>query len=126
MARPETVLIYDGDCPFCSNYVRLVKLREAIGPVQLINARDGGPEVKRATSRGFDLNEGMLLVMDGRYYHGADCINRLALLSTDSGAFNGITAGIFRSPALSKALYPVLRAGRNLTLFLLGRRKIAL
>ena len=124
MAGTETILIYDGDCPFCSNYIRLVKLREAVGPIRLINARDGGPEVREATRQGFDLNEGMLFVLNGHHYHGADCINRLALLSTGSGLFNGITAAAFRSPALSRALYPVLRAGRNLTLRLLRRRPL--
>lgn len=120
------LIIYDGDCPFCSNYVRLIKLRSAIGPVRLLNARNGGPETKEAIDRGLDLNDGMILVMNGRYYHGPDCINRLALLSTRSDLVNKINSGIFSSERLSKALYPILRAGRNLTLRLLGRKKITL
>ena len=35
-------IVYDGDCPFCSRYVKLVRLREALGSVDLVNARDGG------------------------------------------------------------------------------------
>ena len=32
-------IIYDGECPFCSKYVRLIQLKKTIGYVELINAR---------------------------------------------------------------------------------------
>jgi predicted DCC family thiol-disulfide oxidoreductase YuxK len=118
-------IVYDGDCPFCSRYVALVRLREAIGPVTLLNAREGGPIVSNLQQRGFDLNEGMVLILDGQIFHGADCINRLALLSTPSTLFNRVNQFIFRSKIASAVLYPVLRAGRNTVLQMLGRKKIA-
>lgn len=118
-------VVYDGECPFCSAYVRMVRLRASIGPVRLLNARDGGPEADLVRGAGLDLDEGMVLNYGGRLYHGADCINMLAMLSSGSSAFNRINAAIFRSRTLSGVLYPVLRAGRNATLRLLGRRRIA-
>lgn len=118
------VLIYDGECPVCSTYARYVRLKEAAGRVELVNAREGGPWVDEVKSRGLDLDEGMVLVYGGRYYHGADCINMLALLGSGSGLFNKLNAAIFRSPTVSAALYPVLRAGRNTLLRMLGRRKL--
>lgn len=117
-------LIYDGDCPFCSQYVRLTRLREALGPVALINARDQGPEQARAVALGFDLNEGMLLHFDGQDHFGADCLNMLALMSTRSGAFNRFTALLFRNKPVARFSYPILRNGRNATLWMLGRAKI--
>ncbi len=120
----EAALVYDGECPFCSRYVQMVRLRQSLGPVRLINARDGGQEVERLVREGYDLDEGMALLWQGEVYHGADCINRIALLSTSSGIFNRINAAIFRSPTLSKLLYPMLRAGRNAVLRLLGRTRI--
>lgn len=125
MAEPsETYLIYDGECPFCSSYARLSKFRKAVGPVRLINAREDAPEVRKARSTGYDLNEGMLLHLDGRYYYGSDCLNRVALLSSGSGAFNRINRALFRSPRIAAATYPVFRAGRNATLRLLGRQPL--
>jgi predicted DCC family thiol-disulfide oxidoreductase YuxK len=121
----EAWLVYDGECPFCSRYVRYIRLREAVGKVHLINAREGGPVAEELQAAGLDLNEGMVLKMGGRYYHGADCIHALALLSGGSDTFNRINAAIFRSPALSRLLYPVLRAGRNTVLRTLGRPKIS-
>jgi len=51
-AAPAAWIVYDGDCPFCSRYVRLVRLRDAIGPVALVNARDGGELVDEIRAAG--------------------------------------------------------------------------
>ena len=120
----DFVLVYDGECPVCSTYVRYVRIRESVGTITLIDAREGGPWVRRIQEEGLDLNEGMVLVYGNRIYHGADCIHMLALLSSPSGLFNRANAAIFRRPGLARVLYPVLRSGRNLLLRLLGRSKL--
>lgn len=120
----ELSIIYDGHCPFCSRYVRLVRLREALGNVQLIDARSGHALARMLVERGYDLNEGMALIDGDDIYYGDDCINRLALMSTGSGVFNRINAAIFRSKTCSRLLYPIMKAGRRLVLFILGRKKI--
>jgi predicted DCC family thiol-disulfide oxidoreductase YuxK len=122
--KAGTWIVYDGQCPFCSRYVQLVRLRETLGQVQLVDARKGGPQVEEVRKAGLDLDEGMVLKLDGRLYHGAECIHMLALLSTRSGWFNRVTAAVFRSHTTSRLLYPALRAGRNAVLRLLGRSKI--
>jgi predicted DCC family thiol-disulfide oxidoreductase YuxK len=117
-------LLYDGDCPFCSRYVAYLRLREAVGPVTLADARSYPNLLDEALQHAYDLDEGMLLKLDGRYYHGADCINALALLTTPSGFFNRVNRVLFRSKMVSRLAYPALRAGRNLALKLLGREQI--
>lgn len=118
------VLVYDGECPVCSTYVRYMRIKESVGNLTLVNAREGGKWVEEVRDAGYDLDEGMVLLYGGRIYHGADCINMLALLSSRSGMFNKVNAAIFRQPTLSRVLYPVLRTGRNLLLRLLGRKKL--
>ena len=117
-------LAYDGECPFCTRFVRYLRLRDSIGPLAMIDSRRGGPEVDEVSRLGFDLNQGMALKLHGEFYHGAACVHVLALLSTRSGLFNRTVSIVFRSPRVARLLYPVLRAGRNLTLFLLGRRRL--
>lgn len=123
-SQDRALLVYDGDCPFCSRYVAYMRLKESVGPIDLVDARQGGPAVEEVRRKGYDLDEGMVLRLGDTYYHGADCVNALALLSSRSGAFNRVNAAIFRSPALSRLLYPALRFGRNCTLRLLGRRRL--
>ncbi|WP_420392519.1 DCC1-like thiol-disulfide oxidoreductase family protein [Acuticoccus sp.] len=124
MSEADATIVYDGECPFCSAYVKMVRLKDSVGRVELVNARDGGSLVDEIRAKGYDLDEGMVLKMNGQLYHGDDCLHRIALLSTRSGAFNRLTGVIFRSRTASKALYPFLRAGRNTTLRVLGRSKL--
>ena len=80
-------LLYDGECPFCSRYVVHVRLREAVGPVMLANARQHPMLVEEVRRLGYDVDTGMVLKLNGRYYHGADCINALALELQRRGRF---------------------------------------
>jgi predicted DCC family thiol-disulfide oxidoreductase YuxK len=120
----DNYVLYDGDCPFCRNYVAMQRLRAAIGPVRLVDARGGGPEVEAARAAGFDLDEGMLLAYEGRLYHGAACMNMLALLGDDRSLAARFMNWLFSSRDRATFLYPLLRAGRNLTLRLLSRRRL--
>lgn len=121
----ELWIVYDGECPFCSSYVTLYRLRERTGKVHLIDARSGHPLVDEVRSRGLDLDEGMAVMFQGRLYHGAGAMNMLAILGSDGGIFNRVNGALFRHPRLARLLYPVLVRGRWIALRLLGRRLIA-
>jgi predicted DCC family thiol-disulfide oxidoreductase YuxK len=111
MAIAKNFLLYDGDCPFCSNYVRMLQLQKAVGPIDLLNMRDHPDLAVAYKAQGYDLNQGMLLHLDGQDYWGADCIN-------------SVNAAVFRNPCLSTAFYPFMRTGRSLALTLLGKKKM--
>jgi len=123
-AAADLVVVYDGDCPFCAAYVRRQRLGRAAGRVIFRNAREGGPETEYVKARGYDLNEGMAAILGGEVFHGADCMHRLALLSTPSDTFNRINFLLFRSLSFSRLIYPLLRAGRNMVLAVRGGRKL--
>ena len=120
----SAVLIYDGDCPFCSRFAGLVRLREAAGPVRLINARDGGPEVERLRADGVDFNEGNAFIYGDRVYLGADSMVAIALLTEGGGPIRRLLAWIMRTPGCARILYPVLRGLRNLSLRVRGSAPI--
>jgi predicted DCC family thiol-disulfide oxidoreductase YuxK len=124
VADADLVLVYDGECPVCSAYVTYVRIKESVGRMTLINARDGGDWVDKVRAAGLDLNEGMVLFYGDQLYHGADCVHMLALLTSSSGIFNRLNALMFKNRAVANFMYPIMRAGRNLLLRLLGRRPI--
>ncbi len=117
-------IIYDGDCPFCSAYARFVRLRETVGKVELLDARQHPGLVNDLRTQGVDLNQTMVVRYGGRSYAGADAIQLLSLLSAGSGPANRLLAHIFRDENRARRFYPWLRGGRNLTLRLLGRRRL--
>lgn len=121
----DLMIVYDGQCPLCSAYTRMLRLKKTVGKVALVDARDQHPVLGEIRDQGLDLDRGMVLKMDGKLYFGADCLYRLAMLSSGSNAFNRINRWIFRHPNLSRLFYPLLRGGRNAILRLLGREKIS-
>lgn len=123
-ARPIEI-IYDGECPFCSAYVKMIRLRDAAGPVQLVNAREDMAAVEQLAREGIDIDETMAVRYGGATFAGADAIELLSMLSSDSGLANRLTARLLRNKERARALYPILRGGRNLAIRILGRGKIA-
>ncbi len=118
------LIIYDGECIFCQNYVRFVRLRDSIGPVELLDARSCDPRISLYVSRGYDLDVGMLFVHGDKVYHGAEAINVLARLSSDNTLSSKVNGAIFSSELFSRMSYPFLRVGRRLTLLLRGKKTI--
>jgi predicted DCC family thiol-disulfide oxidoreductase YuxK len=122
----SSFLVYDGECPFCANYVELLRLRESFPGLQLLDARSqrDHPVVRSIIARGIRIDDGMALITGDSIYHGADSIHALALHGGHHSAVARLSRIVFRSRARSNAIYPMLRAGRNLVLRLLGRSKL--
>lgn len=120
----ENWILYDGECPFCARYVKMLRLKEAIGPVRLLNARENPPELAMVREKNLDIDEGMVFYYQGELYYGDQAICMMAAMSSGSNMFNKFNAWVFKSPKRAAFLYPFLRCGRNLVLKLLGRKKI--
>jgi predicted DCC family thiol-disulfide oxidoreductase YuxK len=120
----EILLVYDEDCPLCNAYCRMVRIRETVGTLRLVDARENSDVMNEITRTGLDIDQGMALKVDDVLYYGSDAICALSLMSSGSGVFNRLNHWIFRSSTRAKVLYPVLRSCRNLLLKILGKTKI--
>ena len=119
-------IYYDGDCPFCKRYVTLLRLQRANGPVELVDLRTASEIRAALQAQGFDLDQGMVVeTEDGRRVGGGDAVHALALRATPSDWFNRFNTWVLASPRRAALLYPILRSGRWLVLFLLGRSSLA-
>lgn len=124
LGRPGLVVIYDGQCPFCDAYVSMLRLREFVGEVSLIDARTDPALVAELDHKGYPLNDGMAALLGGRVYFGADAVTLLSRLTTASGLVNSATAAVLKRPALARVCYPIMRGGRAAALKLMGRRPL--
>ena|SRR5579871_4011547 len=116
----KTVVIYDGECPFCRNYVSLMNLRSAVGDVELLDARENPDVVQSLTTDGFDINEGMAVVHGARLYFGEDAVVLLSSVTGTNAIVGKLIAGLLGNKRRASILYPILKAGRRLTLAILG------
>jgi predicted DCC family thiol-disulfide oxidoreductase YuxK len=124
MSRPEILLVYDKECPACDTYCQIVRIRETVGDLKIIDAREKSEVLDEITKLGLDIDQGMVLKMGGQLYYGSEAMHALALISSRSGLLNRINYWIFKSKSVSSWLYPVLRLFRNLLLKMLGKTKI--
>jgi predicted DCC family thiol-disulfide oxidoreductase YuxK len=119
-SQTEMIIVYDGDCPFCRNYVSLMKLRAAIGKVRLVNARDDGGVVLLLAERGFDINEGMAVIYGDTIHFGEDAVTLISSITNSRTPIGRLIARVLISKKRASALYPIMKAGRRLTLKALG------
>ena len=104
----ENCLYYDGDCPFCRRYADYLRLRKKFN-LTLKNARVEPEAIAGLRSQGYEINNGMILILEGKIYQGAEA---LAVLEEKL------------NPALLRAIYPALKVLRRLILKLLDKSRL--
>ena len=124
MREEEILLVYDKECPACNSYCQVVRIRESVGKLKIVDARENSDVMAEISRSGLDIDQGMVLKMGDQMYYGSDAIHALALISSKSGIFNRLNYWMFKSKRVSSFLYPLLRFFRNILLKVLGKTKI--
>jgi len=119
--RGKVSIVYDGACPFCSDYVRYQDLRAAVESVELVDARADRGALERYGIDPAQLEDGMVVIADGVAHHGADAVHALSHLSARPANWwvSGVAAAS-RGQGAARALYPFLKLGRRIALTALG------
>ncbi len=118
-ATPDIRVLYDGECPFCANYVALARLRERAGEVELIDARERPDLVEAHKAAGRPIDEGMIVETEDAVYFGGDAVWAINALLSKTPLLNALSGR-----AMLQFVYPVLRFGRNTALRILRRKPI--
>ena len=118
--------VYDGECPICATAAAAFRVREAVGTLHLVNAREdvGHPVLSEVNAARLDLDEGMVVKYSGLLYHGADALQLMAMIGSEHGWLNRMNAALFRNKAVARFAYPFMRAVRNMAVSLKGSGKI--
>jgi predicted DCC family thiol-disulfide oxidoreductase YuxK len=116
---PAMRVLYDGECPFCANYVAMARLRERVGEVELIDARTRPDLVAAHKEAGRPIDEGMIVETPDAVYFGGDAVWAINALLSTNPVLNALSGR-----AMLKFVYPALRFGRNTVLRIMGRKPI--
>ena len=117
-------IIYDDGCPVCSYYISISHIEEKYGKVNLIKARNNQKILDFLKLENINVNEGMIVVFDKKIYFGSDAINIISILGKKDSLINNVIINIFKYRIISQLFYPLLKLGRRLLLFILGKKLI--
>lgn len=113
-------ILYDDQCPVCRGYCTNVKLKDGAGDLVLTDARQDGALMDEITRQGLDIDEGMVVKMNGQIYYGSEAMRVLVPLTT-AGPLERM---LFRRRGIAAAVYGFCKAVRNLLLRALRIPKI--
>ncbi len=114
-ARNKIYFVYDGECPVCTHAALALRIKRAHGELNLVDARQerDSPIVEEIERRGLDLDEGMVIYADGRFYHGTDSLKFMARYGEPRNGFMAVCKSLFWSDSLARLMYPWMRGTRN-------------
>lgn len=113
-------ILYDDQCPVCRGYCTKVRLKEDAHEITLTDARKPGALMEEVTAQGLDIDEGMVVKIDGKIYYGSEAMRVLVPL-TKAGRVQRL---LFGTKNLSAAVYGFCKTVRNILLCALRIRKI--
>ena len=118
----KSLFIYDGECPFCNHFAQLLELKSNLLEFEIIDGRKNLDLLSRLYTKGYDLNNGAILISDKNIMHGADAINWICSeIKEPSDSLLEVLRIIFTSNKRTNFLFPFLLWGRRLSLTLKGK-----
>ena len=118
---PDNFVLYDGECPVCRSYMALAQLRHLRPDIRILNAREQPELVALLRKQGHEINDSMLVKLGPTVYEGAGATGLIAELGSDNPWMRRAAMYAIGGGPWAAALYPWLRATRNLLLRLQGK-----
>ena len=117
MEESTLTFIYDGECPFCNHFAELLELKSKIKNISILDGRENPDLIKDMFLKGYDLDNGAILLKDKDIFHGADAINTVCkLIKEPSSKLLEILSITFKSSKRTNFIFPFLVIARRFAL----------
>ena len=121
MEESTLTFIYDGECPFCNHFAELLELKSKIRNISIIDGRKNPELLRDLLKKGYDLDEGAILLKNSEILHGANAINTICkLINQPSSKLLRILSTTFKSSKRTKFIFPFLVIARRFALISKG------
>ena len=118
----KILFIYDGECPFCNHFAHLLELKSNLPSLEILDGREKLEYLTQLYRQGYDLNNGAILIINGKIINGAEAISWICSeLKDPSDTLLKLLRIIFSSNKSSKFLFPLLLWSRRILLTIKGR-----
>ena len=119
--KKDLTFIYDGECPFCNHFAELLEIKSKIKNITILDARKNQIITNTLLNKGYDIDEGAILLKGDEIYHGAEAINTICNeINNPSGRLLKLLSDIFKSNKRTKLLFPFLVRARRFALISKG------
>jgi predicted DCC family thiol-disulfide oxidoreductase YuxK len=122
--QEEMQLVYDGKCPVCTVYCTGLLKETKVNNLKLVDARQDNPIMNEINAHHLDIDEGMVLKVDGKLFYGTDAIYEISKRNRTNGFWGWTNRIFFSSKILAGIFYPLGKLFRNAVLRLKGIEKI--
>ena len=113
--------IYDGECPFCNHFAELLEIKSKINNIKILDGRKNLNIIKSLLEKGYDLDQGAILLKDDDIFHGAKAINTICKeIKNPTSNLLKILSSLFKSNKRTKLVFPFLLRARRFTLISKG------
>ena len=117
----DLTFIYDGQCPFCNHFAELLELKSKIKNISILDARKNEIITNSLLKKGYDIDNGAILLRGDDIFHGAEAINTICnQINNPSGRLLKLLSNIFKSNKRTKLLFPFLLRARRFALISKG------
>lgn len=110
----KLALYYDGECPFCSQYADMLKLKSCYD-LEILDAREDLSWKK--CNKDLKLDDGVLLIVDEICYQGVPALDMLLKICQYRGFFFGLHRLIFSNSLLGNGVYFIFKFLRKVALY---------
>ncbi|MFT7824884.1 MAG: DCC1-like thiol-disulfide oxidoreductase family protein, partial [Sulfurimonas sp.] len=118
--KPKLTLYYDKECPFCNHYAAFLALKKS-HELHLINARESLKKI-RTQCPHLDINDGMILEVNGYCLQGTEALAYLDTLITRNSFLGKLHRIWGFAPWLTLPLYRAIKRFRQIILFIMGKK----
>ena len=113
--------IYDGECPFCNHFAELLEIKSKIINIKILDGRKNLTLIKSLYDKGYDLDNGAILMKDEDIFHGSDAINTICKeINNPSSSLLLLLSRLFKSNKRTKVIFPLLVRARRFALISKG------
>jgi len=119
--KEKLVFIYDGECPFCNKFAELIELKSGLPNIAILNGRENIILIKNLLEKGYDLNEGAILMKGEDIMHGPIALNYIcSKIINPSSDLLKILKITFDSNQRANFIFPFLIVARRIALIFKG------
>ena len=124
MTKNNVTIVYDGECPFCSDFVSLNRLKEHGYNVKLVNARDTSNQLVHDLKKKYNIDYGMIVIVNEKILYGSSAARFISSSYKKNNLKSLVYCLVLFNQKIADFSYPILVFLRKIYFRLTGKRFI--